>query len=192
MLIVFIGPPGAGKGTQAKHLAEHLSLPHLSTGEMLRDAAEAGTELGLRAAQFMQDGQLAPDDLVVEIIGQRIRQPDCAKGCLFDGFPRTINQAQILDQRLEEDGRSLDVVLELKCDDEELIRRLLHRAQQSSKPRADDTPEAIPKRLEVYHSLTAPVLDYYRQRGLLCEIDGHGTPERVFARIRAAVDGLRD
>lgn len=188
MLVVFIGPPGAGKGTQAKHLAEHLQVPHLSTGEMLREAAEAGTDLGLQAASYMERGQLAPDELVVEIIGQRLRQPDCARGCLFDGFPRTIRQAQILDDRLQEDGRALDLVLELKVDEEELVRRLLRRAAESAKPRADDTLDAIPKRLEVYHSLTEPVLDYYRQRGLLREIDGAGTPEQVFERICAVVD----
>lgn len=192
MLIVFIGPPGAGKGTQAERLADHLGVPHLSTGEMLRDAAAAGTEHGREAAKYMERGQLAPDELVVQVICERVQQPDCARGCLFDGFPRTINQAQILDQHLEQDGRSLDVVLELKCDEEELIRRLLRRAKEAKKPRADDTPEAIPKRLEVYRVQTAPVLDYYRQRGLLCEIDGQGTPDRVFARIRAAVDELRD
>jgi adenylate kinase len=188
MLIVFIGPPGAGKGTQAQRLASHLNVPHLSTGEMLRDAEESGTELGRKAAAFMKNGQLAPDELVVKIIGQRIEQPDCARGCLFDGFPRTINQAEELDRQLSLDQRALDLVLELHVEEDELVRRLLRRAKHADKPRADDTPEAIPKRLEVYRSLTQPVLEYYRARGLLREINGQGTPEQVFARIRDAVE----
>jgi adenylate kinase len=190
MLVVFIGPPGAGKGTQAKRLAAHLRVPHLSTGDMLREAVEAGTDLGKQAVRYMNEGQLAPDALVVQIIGQRLEQPDCRRGSLFDGFPRTVEQAKSLDERLAQSGRSLDIVLELKVDDQELIQRLLRRAQESAKPRTDDTPEAIPKRLQVYHSQTAPVLDFYRRRSLLCEIDGHGTPDQVFTRIRAAVDQI--
>lgn len=192
MLIIFIGPPGAGKGTQAKRLAAYLDIAHLSTGDMLREAVRAGNELGKMAASYMEKGQLVPDALVVSIVGQRLDTPECAKGCLFDGFPRTLGQARSLDAYLSETGRSLDAVLELKVDEEELIRRLLGRAQGANAPRADDTPEAIPKRLEVYRAQTAPLLDYYRQRGLLREIDGTGSPDEVFARIQAVVDKHRE
>jgi adenylate kinase len=191
MLVIFIGPPGSGKGTQAQRLAEHLGVPHLSTGDMLREAAEQGTEPGRLAAGYMEQGQLAPDELVIDIIGERLQQPDCAHGCLFDGFPRTISQAESLDERLHEDGRAIDLVVELQVNEEELVRRLLLRAEESDKPRADDTREAIPKRLEVYRSQTAPVVEYYRRKGLLCEIDGEGPREEIFGRIRAAVDGRR-
>ncbi len=191
MIVIFIGAPGSGKGTQAQRLASLLGVPHLSTGEMLRQAAAEGNQWGLCAAEYMEQGQLAPDDLVIRVIVQRIRQPDCAQGFLLDGFPRTLNQAAALDERLREAGRPVDLVVELRVGAEELMRRLLHRAATSDKPRADDTPEAIPHRLEVYRRETAPLLDYYRQQDLLCEVDGEGLPEEVFARVRDAVQQRR-
>ncbi len=181
MRIVFIGPPGSGKGTQAKCLVERLSIVHLSTGDMLRRARADGTDLGNKAAEYMDRGQLVPDELVVEIVAERIAQPDCQAGCLFDGFPRTIAQAETLDAKLAEAGTPLDMVLELQADADELARRMLERAKIEG--RADDTPETIAQRMEVYREQTSPLLDYYRQRGKLVTIDGMGTPDEVFGRI---------
>jgi len=186
MRIVFIGPPGAGKGTQAKRLIDHLGIVHLSTGDMLRQARKDGTELGKKAAEFMDGGSLVPDELVVGIVVERIAQADCQAGCLFDGFPRTIAQAQALDEQLEKQGTPLDLVLELKADEGELTRRMLERAKIENRP--DDTPETIANRMEVYRSQTEPLLAYYTQRGKLEVIDGMGTPDEVFARIQACVD----
>jgi adenylate kinase len=189
MRIVFIGPPGAGKGTQAKRVIEHLSIVHLSTGDMLRQARADGTELGKQAAAHMDSGGLVPDDLVVGIVVERIGQPDCAAGCLFDGFPRTIAQAEALDAQLDKIGTPVDMVLELQADQEELTRRMLERAKLEG--RADDTPETIANRFQVYRDQTAPLLDYYGQQGKLVPIDGMGTPDEVFDRIRAAVDAAK-
>jgi adenylate kinase len=191
MLVVFIGPPGAGKGTQASRLCDYLNVPHLSTGDMLRQAKQDGTPLGKQASAYMDRGSLVPDQLVVEIVGERLEQPDCKAGCLLDGFPRTLAQAQALDEYLSQHAGCIDFVLELRVDEQELIQRLLGRAQESDQPRSDDSPEAIPHRLEVYRSQTEPLLEYYRQRNLLHSIDGLGTPDEVFDRIRAAVDQFR-
>jgi adenylate kinase len=139
----------------------------------------------------MDRGSLVPDQLVVEIVGDRLEQPDCKAGCLLDGFPRTLAQAQALDEYLSQHAGCIDFVLELRVDEQELIQRLLGRAQESDQPRSDDSPEAIPHRLEVYRSQTEPLLEYYRQRNLLHSIDGLGTPDEVFDRIRAAVDQFR-
>lgn len=190
MRIVFVGPPGAGKGTQAKRVIEHLSIVHLSTGDMLRQARADGTDLGRQAAEYMDSGKLVPDELVVGIVVERIGQPDCAAGCLFDGFPRTIAQAESLDVELQKAGTPVDMVLELQADAEELSRRMLERAKIEG--RADDTPETIANRMEVYSQQTAPLLDYYRQQGKLVSVDGMGTPDEVFGRIQAAVDAARE
>ena len=182
MFIVFIGPPGAGKGTQAARLIELLGIPHVSTGDLLRQAISDGTELGKQASQYMQAGKLVPDELVLGMIDQRLNDPALQKGCLFDGFPRNVDQAEALDKLLEKRGTPLDLVLEIQVDRDELIRRLLARK------RPDDTPETIEHRLEVYRDETAPVLDYYRKRGLLKSVDGSGTPDEVFERIRQCVE----
>ncbi len=185
MLVVFIGPPGAGKGTQARRLAADLGVPHLSTGDILRHAIERDTPLGRQAASFMNQGRLVPDSVVIDIVGQRIAEPDCAGGCLLDGFPRTIEQARALDELLQGRAASIDIVLELRVDRKELLRRMLSRSQLEG--RADDTPETIAQRFEVYGRQTEPLLDFYRDRKVLRSVDGMGTPDEVFARIRACV-----
>jgi adenylate kinase len=189
MLIVFIGPPGSGKGTQAKQLLAHLGIPHLSTGELLRAAKQADSQLGRLASQYMDHGRLVPDPLVLAMVGEKLNEPQFAKGCLFDGFPRTLQQAKSLDESLAQRGTPLNMVLELVADENELVARMLKRA--AAEKRVDDTPETIAQRLEVYRKQTAPLLDYYRSQGKLVSIDGMGTPDEVFARIRAAVDARR-
>ena len=186
MLIVFIGPPGAGKGTQAKRLVEHLGIPHLSTGDMLRQARQDGTELGKIAAQHMDSGRLAPDSLVIDVVSERVEQRDCRDGCLLDGFPRTLGQAQALDECLARLGTPLDMVLELAVDQQELVRRMTKRAEIEN--RQDDNPETIARRFEVYRTATKPLLQYYQHRGLLRSIDGAATPDEVFERIKRCVD----
>lgn len=189
MLIVLIGPPGSGKGTQAKRLLEYLHIPHLSTGELFREAKAAGTSLGNLALQFMDQGRLVPDPLVLAMVGEKLQEPQFAQGCLFDGFPRTLGQARALDESLEQRGTPLSLVLELRADEQELVGRMLKRA--AAEGRADDNPETISHRMEVYRQQTAPLLDYYRFKGILSVIDAMGTPDGVFQRVLAAVNRRR-
>jgi adenylate kinase len=189
MLIVFIGPPGSGKGTQAKRLLEYLNISHLSTGELLREAKAAGSDLGKLAAQYMDHGRLVPDSLVLDLVDVKLREPQFVKGCLFDGFPRTLAQARALDQSLEKRGTPLTLVLELRADQDELLNRMLRRAAQEG--RADDNQQTIAHRFEVYRQQTEPLVDYYRFKGNLSIIDGMGTPDQVFERIKTAVEKRR-
>jgi adenylate kinase len=191
MLIVFIGPPGAGKGTQCKLLVDHFEIPHLSTGEMLRHAKQQGTQLGRIAAPIMDRGELVPDHLVIGIISERLNHFDCDRGALLDGFPRTIRQAESLDLILSKNQRKVDAVVELFVSDEELRRRLLQRYHQLPDPRPEDQPEAIPTRLKVYRDRTLPLLDYYQKKKNLHPIDGIGEPQVVFERILRAIDPER-
>jgi adenylate kinase len=186
MRMVFIGPPGAGKGTQAERLVKTYGMAHLSTGDMLRAARDAKTEIGLKAEKFMSSGALVPDEIIIAIIGHRLGQPDCRGGYLLDGFPRTIAQAEALDRMLAEKKTPLDVVLELRVPEEELFRRLAGRG------RADDSPEVIRQRLVAYRKQTEPLLAYYGRGGLLKSIDGLGTVDEIFSRAKAVLDKIRD
>ncbi|MGI9470623.1 MAG: adenylate kinase [Rubripirellula sp.] len=188
MRIVFIGPPGAGKGTQCKRLASHLEIPHLSTGEMLRDTPR-GSELAELVSSYIDAGQLAPDELVMPIVIDRLADEDCAQGCLFDGFPRTVNQAEMLDRFLGERDDQLNLVLHLDVNVDELVGRLLKRAEVEN--RVDDTKETIAARLAVFREQTAPVLDYYAREGRVEKIDGMRSPDDVFSQIVQAVDARR-
>lgn len=188
MNLVLFGPPGAGKGTQAKILTTERGLPQLSTGDMLRAAIAARTPLGLSCKVLIDKGELVPDDTVIGIIAERFDQPDCKNGAVFDGFPRTIPQAQALDKMLTERGHKIDLVLELKVDDAMLLSRVEARIKAGGVLRSDDTPETLAHRLEVYYKNTAPLIDYYRQQGKLKAVDGMAPVETVTAQIAAVLD----
>jgi adenylate kinase len=191
MDLILFGPPGAGKGTQAKVLQDERGLVQLSTGDMLRAAAVAGTELGKKSKSIMDRGELVPDGIVIGIIAERLEQPDCAKGVIFDGFPRTVAQANALDARLSSRGRQIDAVIELKVDDDAMVGRMENRVRTNPElARADDTPETLRKRLEVYRTNTQPLLDFYRAQGKLVTIDGMAPIETVSAAIRRIVNQI--
>jgi adenylate kinase len=188
--LVLFGPPGAGKGTQSKILTEKRGLPQLSTGDMLRAAIEAGTPLGLSVKATIAKGELVSDETVIGIIAQRYDQPDCKNGAVFDGFPRTIAQAEALDAMLAERGRKIDLVLELKVDDAVLLSRVEARIKAGGVLRSDDTPETLAHRLSVYYKNTAPLIDFYRGQGKLTSVDGMAPVEAVTAQVAAVLDGV--
>ena len=184
--VVFFGPPGSGKGTQASRLASTLGIPQISTGDLLRTNVAGGTGLGKIAKPIMESGALVPDDLVIRMLKERVEEPDAAGGALFDGFPRTVPQAVALDKLLGEEGRSLTVVLFIDVPDAPIIDRLVKRA--AIEGRADDTPETIGARLRVYREKTEPLAELYRQKGLFHRIDGDRSVEVVAADVLAAVN----
>lgn len=190
MNLVLFGPPGAGKGTQAKVLVESRGLPQLSTGEMLRAAVKAGTPLGKKVDALLTKGELVPDDIVIDIIAQRYDQPDCAKGAVFDGFPRTIAQAEALDAMLAARGRKIDAVLELKVNDQVLLDRVEQRIKEGGVLRSDDTPDTLRHRLGVYYKNTAPLLDYYGKQGKVVTVDGMASITAVTEKIAAVLDQI--
>jgi adenylate kinase len=186
--ILLLGPQGSGKGTQAKRISAEYGIPHVSTGDMLREAIAAGTELGLRVRPILDRGELVPDDMMVSLIRERLSLEDTANGFVLDGFPRTVAQAEALDAMLRETGRELTIVFELQLSDEACMKRLLRRAQLEG--RSDDTPEAIRTRLERYHRETEPVIEHYRATGNLVGIHADRSISEVFSEIQEALDHL--
>lgn len=215
MNLVLLGPPGAGKGTQAVRLKDHYGVAHLSTGEMLREAVAAGTEVGRQAKGIMDAGQLVSDEVINRLVAERIEQPDCANGFVLDGFPRTTAQAEALDGLLADHGRKLDAVVEIEVDDDRLVERIggrfacgncgagYHDRFQPTKTtgvcdqcgsteltrRPDDNAETVRERLKAYHAQTAVLLPYYRAKGLLVSVDGMAEIDRVTDAIFTAIDG---
>lgn len=207
MRMILVGPPGAGKGTQAARLVGTYSIPHISTGDMLRAAVKAGTELGKQADDFMSKGQLVPDEVVIGMVIERIGEDDCAEGFMLDGFPRTRPQAEALAKALDDASISLDAVVLIEVDDALIEDRIVKRRSDPEtgeiyhldfRPpppeiadrvvqRKDDTAEACQKRLAKYHSETAPIVPFYEAAGLLKRVDGVGTPDEVELRIKAAL-----
>ncbi len=191
MKLILLGPPGAGKGTQAQRLEENHGYIQLSTGDMLRAAVAAGTEIGLLAKGLMARGELVPNDVVVEIISERIAQPDCAEGFILDGFPRNVAQAEALDEMLDEKNLKLDAVVEIAVNDGILINRIEKRASETvGGPREDDNAESLKNRLVVYHEQTAPLIEYYQKKGVLKSIDGMADVDEVSNQIEEVLKQL--
>lgn len=187
--IALFGPPGAGKGTQAKKIAEKYNLEHLSTGDMIRREISEGTELGKMAADIINNGQLLSDELVVKMIASSIAGAEGVNGFLFDGFPRTVAQAEILDEMLEETGSPLKGLICINVPFEELKRRMLERAKVEG--RADDNEEVIEKRFKEYHDKTVHVANHYRQKGVHVDVEGDNTMDEVFHSITQAIEGMK-
>lgn len=192
MNLILIGPPGAGKGTQAKILEQRYGLKQLSTGDMLRAEVAAKTELGLKAKDIMDRGDLISDEIIVDMIAARLEKPDCAKGVIFDGFPRTVDQAQALDALLADKGCPLSAVIVFEVDENQLVERQKTRIEQTKaaggEVRADDTAETLRKRLEVYRNQTAPLLPYYEAEGCLYTVDGMLSIEAVTRQVEAVLE----
>lgn len=183
--LIFLGPPGAGKGTQAKIFLDRSGIVQISTGDILRASVAKGTELGKQAKSFMDKGELVPDSVVIGIIEQRIQEDDCAKGFILDGFPRTLEQARALDAILSKLKIELDHVVNFEVPDEELVKRLLGRAEQEG--RSDDNPESIRNRLQIFKDKTQPLIQYYTDKKILRHINGLGTTAEIAASVEKVV-----
>ncbi|GEP35961.1 adenylate kinase [Nocardioides szechwanensis] len=186
MRLIIMGPPGAGKGTQAKFVAEHFKIPAISTGDIFRANVTRGTELGLKAKQYMDAGDYVPDEVTNLMVRNRIDEPDAESGFLLDGYPRTLSQVEELDGMIKFTGHELDAVLVLTVDQDEIVQRLLQRAELEG--RADDTEDVIRRRQELYTEQTEPLIEVYRGRGILVELDGMGEVDDVTQRIFDALD----
>lgn len=190
MNIILFGPPGAGKGTQAEILVRDRGMVQLSTGDMLRAAIAAGSELGLKAKAIMDAGELVSDDIMIGMIAERMEEDDCASGVILDGFPRTVAQAQALDTMFADKGISLDSVIEIAVEETALFARIEKRAAETGGARSDDNADVLKARLKVYHENTAPVLPYYKDKGQLVSIDGMQTVEEVSSQIASCLDSV--
>ncbi|MEO0400474.1 MAG: adenylate kinase [Pseudomonadota bacterium] len=192
MILILLGPPGAGKGTQAQKIVDARGIPQLSTGDMLRAAIASGSELGQRVKGTMDRGELVSDALIEEIVSARVKEADCAKGFILDGAVRTVVQAEMIDRVLSADGRSLDIVIEIAVDEEELVNRLNNRIAETKakgeEVRADDNEETFRKRQAVYREQTAPLIPYYEKQGKLRRVDGMGSVDDVAGAISAILD----
>ncbi len=186
MRLILMGPPGAGKGTQAKYIADHFGIPAISTGDIFRANVSKGTPLGVKAKTYMDAGDYVPDEVTNLMVRDRIDEPDANPGFLLDGYPRTVAQVEELDGMIRFTGHKLDAAVVLTADDEELVQRLLQRAELEG--RADDTEEVIRRRQELYAEQTEPLIDVYRKRGILLEVDGMGDVDEVTQRIFDALD----
>lgn len=191
MNLILLGPPGAGKGTQAKRLVDERGFAQLSTGDMLRAAVSAGTELGVKAKAIMDAGDLVSDDIVVGMIAERIQQPDCKDGFILDGFPRTVAQAEALDKMLDAKGLAIDHVFEMQVNEEILFDRIRQRISETpeAERRSDDTEDTLRKRLVVYREQTAPIIPHYKSKGALKSVDGMAAIEDVAAELAAILNG---
>ncbi|AGK60729.1 Adenylate kinase [Archaeoglobus sulfaticallidus PM70-1] len=215
MNLILLGAPGAGKGTQAERIVAKYGIPQISTGDMLREAVAKGTELGKKAKEYMDRGELVPDEVVIGIVKERIAQPDCEKGFILDGFPRTINQAEALDKMLEEMGKKIDAVINVSVPEDEIIKRIVNRRtcknckavyhliynppKEEGKcdkcggelyQRDDDKEETVKERLKVYKSQTEPLIEYYSKKGLVYNVDGTKSIDEVFKQIEEILDKL--
>ena len=187
MRMVLVGPPGAGKGTQAGRIVDRFGGVHIATGDILRSNAERGTELGRTASRYMERGDLVPDEVIIDMVLERLGEEDCAAGFVLDGFPRTVPQAEALGERLEELRRPLDAVVSLQVGEDELRERLAARAEEQD--RAEDEDEgAIRRRLELFDRETEPLLDFYERRGLLARVEAEGDPDEIAERIAKALE----
>lgn len=193
MNIILLGPPGAGKGTQAGLLEQKYGLKQLSTGDMLRAEVTAGSALGQKAKAIMDSGGLVPDDVIIDMIEARMQQADCVKGVIFDGFPRTVPQAEALDKMLAQKGQALDAVIELEVDEKAVLARILQRAAEDqaagNTPRKDDNEASFRKRMQEYHAKTAPISQHYKSQGRLSVVDGSQPIDRVEKDLEAIVSG---